>query len=311
MDSQFNNQQSRNVKSAKPVNKGVIITVIILALVLITAVNSTVVIPAGHTGVVVTLGSVSDFVLQEGFHVKAPFFQDIVQMDNRIVKLEVQTEAFSKDLQTVSTNLAVNYRVDKSKSYSIYKNVGSSYEDVLVAPAVNEVLKSIVSKYTAEESITNRAAISIELLEELNVKLNEVGIYIEDINIIDFDFSEAYVGAIEAKQVAEQDLLRTKTEQEQQIVIARAEAEKVKIAAEAEAQQRIIAAKAEAESIAAIAQAQAEANKLIAGSLTSDVIDYAAVKAWDGRLPNVTGGATPMVSIDKFIEPEDNLSLTE
>jgi prohibitin 2 len=152
--------------------------------------------------------------------------------------------------------------------------------------------------YTAEQSITNRAAISVALLEELNVKLNEVGIYIEDINIIDFDFSDAYVSAIEAKQVAEQDLLRTKTEQEQQIVIAQAEAEKVRIAAEAQAQQRVIAAQAEAESITAIAQAQAQANQLLSESLTDEVIDYAAIEAWDGKLPSVTGGATPFVNID-------------
>ncbi len=298
MDAQYTNQPPKKVKSAKPVKKGWIVAGVVALLLLFVGFNAVVVVPAGHTGVVVTLGSVSEYVLQEGFHLKIPFVQEIVQMDNRIVKLEVQTEAFSKDLQTVSTSLAVNYRVDKSKSYSIYKNVGASYEDVLVAPAVNEVLKSIVSMYTAEESITTRAAISVSLLEELNVKLNEVGIYIEDINIIDFDFSDAYVSAIEAKQVAEQDLLRTKTEQEQQIVIAQAEAEKVRIAAEAQAQQRVIAAQAEAESITAIAQAKAQANQLLSESLTDDVIDYAAIEAWDGKLPSVTGGATPFVNID-------------
>lgn len=302
MDSQYTSQPPKKVKSAKPVNKGLVVTIVILAIIALVALNSIVIVPPGHTGVVVTLGSVSDYVLQEGFHFKIPFVQSIVQMDNRIVKLEVQTEAFSKDLQTVSTNLAVNYRVDKSKSYSIYKNVGASYEDVLVAPAVNEVLKSIVSRYTAEESITNRAIISVELLGELNVKLNEVGIYIEDINIIDFDFSDAYVSAIEAKQVAEQDLLRTKTEQEQAIVIAEAEAEKIRIAAEAQAQQRVIAAQAEAESIQAIAQAQAEANRLLAESLTDEVIEYTAIEAWNGTLPAVTGGATPFIDVQSVVE---------
>ena len=120
MDAQYTNQPPKKVKSAKPVKKGWIVAGVVAALLLLVGFNAGVVVPAGHTGVVVTLGSVSDYVLQEGFHLKIPFVQDIVQMDNRIVKLEVQTEAFSKDLQTVSTNLAVNYRVDKSKSYSIY-----------------------------------------------------------------------------------------------------------------------------------------------------------------------------------------------
>lgn len=83
---------------------------------------------------VVTLGKVNEGVLQEGLHAKIPFVQEVVRIDNRITKLEVETEAFSKDLQTVATTLAINYRVDTAKSYSIYKNIGANYEDVLVTP---------------------------------------------------------------------------------------------------------------------------------------------------------------------------------
>ena len=100
-------------------------------LVLVFASSCFTVITAGHTGVVSTFGKVSESVLQEGFHLKAPW-QSVTKMDNRIVKLEVSTEAFSSDLQTVNVNLAVNYRVDTSKSYSIVKNVGTQYEDVLI-----------------------------------------------------------------------------------------------------------------------------------------------------------------------------------
>ena len=83
------------------------------------------IVDAGHTGVVVTLGKVNEGVLQEGLHIKAPFVQQVVKIDNRIVKLEVGAEAFSKDLQTVETTLAINYCVDTDKSYSIYKKYWS------------------------------------------------------------------------------------------------------------------------------------------------------------------------------------------
>lgn len=119
-------------------------------LVAIVGFNCFTVVEAGHTGVVVTLGRVNEGVLQEGIHGKAPFVQDVIKIDNRIQKLEVNTEAFSKDLQSVKTVLAINYRVDTSKSYSIYKNIGADYENVLVVPAVNEVLKAITARYTAE-----------------------------------------------------------------------------------------------------------------------------------------------------------------
>ena len=214
--------------------KFIIIGVLALFVVVIAA-NCFTIVDAGHTGVVVTLGKVNEGVLQEGLHIKAPFIQRVVKIDNRIVKLEVDTEAFSKDLQTVATTLAINYRVDTSKSYSIYKNIGANYETVLVAPAVNEVLKAITAQYTAEESVTNRSLISDGLIKGLNEKLNNIGLYITDVNIINFDFSEAFIAAIEEKQVAQQQLLKAETEKQTAITNAEAEAETTRIKAEAEA----------------------------------------------------------------------------
>ncbi len=262
------------------VNKKVVRTVVIVVAVLLAAVivgsNCFTIVDAGHTGVVVTLGKVNEGVLQEGMHAKVPFVQQVVMIDNRIVKLEVDTEAFSKDLQTVETTLAINYRVDTAKSYSIYKNIGANYEDVLVVPAVNEVLKAITAKYTAEESVTNRALISDGLIEGLNEKLNSIGLYVTDVNIINFDFSEAFITAIEEKQVAQQQLLKAETEKQTAITNAEAEAETIRIKAEAEA----------------------EANKVIRESLTEEVIEYNKVEKWNGELPQVTGQSGTMVSIE-------------
>lgn len=245
------------------------------------------VVGAGHTGVVSTFGQVSEDVLQEGFHFKAPW-QKVTKMDNRIVKLEVSTEAFSSDLQTVNVNLAVNYRVDTAKSFSIVKNVGTNYEDVLITPAVNEVMKSIMASYTAEQSITNRNIISTALLDELNDKLSDSGIYVSDINIIDFDFSDVYVAAIESKQVAEQEKLRAKIEQEQLTMEKESESARRVIDAEAAAE----VAKIEAEAAAGAGEKEAAANEKIAESLTRPLIEYYKIQQWDGKLPSVTGADT-------------------
>ena len=279
---------------------GKIIAAAVVAILVISIVfGSFVVIPAGHTGVVVTLGKVSDTVLQEGMHFKIPFAQEIVQIDNRIVKLEVSTEAFSKDLQTVSTVLAVNYRIAKNMSYSIYKEVGAAFEEVLFSPAVNEALKAVVAKYTASDLVASRSEVSLQLYTELNEKLNARGIYIEDLNIIDWDFSPEYIAAVEAKQVAEQTLIKTQTEQEQQIVIAEAEAEKKVIAANAEAESSLIEAEAEAKRIKLEAEAQAEANRILAESVTDPLIDYQTIEKWDGQLPQVTMGesGSPLIGV--------------
>lgn len=256
--------------------KKIIIAVVVLAIVAIIALNCFTIVDAGHTGVVVTLGKVNEGVLQEGIHVKAPFIQQVVKIDNRIVKLEVETEAFSKDLQTVTTTLAINYRVDTKKSYSIYKNIGADYEAVLITPAVNEVLKATTAQYTAEQSVTNRELISDGLISGLNEKLNSIGLYITDVNIINFDFSDAFITAIEEKQVAQQKLLKAETEKQTAITNAQAQAETIRIKAEAEA----------------------EANKKLSASLTNEVIEYNKIEKWDGKLPQVTGNSSSLINLE-------------
>ena len=166
--------------------------------------------------------------------------------------------------------------MDTAKSYSIYKNIGADYESVLVTPAVNEVLKAITAQYTAEESVTNRTLISEGLVKGLNEKLNGIGLYITDVNILNFEFSDAFINAIEEKQVAQQQLLKAETEKQTAITNAEAQAETIRIKAEAEA----------------------KANDVIRQSLTPEVIEYNKVEKWNGELPQVTGNSGTMISLD-------------
>ena len=261
-----------------------ILTIFVVILAVIFLGSSFVVIPAGHTGVALTFGKVEDVVLQEGLHFKVPFVQKIGVVDNRIVKLDVNTEAFSKDLQTITTVVAVNYHVGKENSQTLYKNVGMGFEEVLITPAVNEGLKAACAKYNAVELVSSRAEGSMLLDEGLNEKLNGYGIFINELNIINWDFSEEYINAVEAKQVAEQNLIKTRTEQEQALVIANTEAQK-----------RVIAAEAEANEIKVLAEANAESNRILTESITDLLIRYQTVAKWDGKLPTVMSGAGNML----------------
>lgn len=267
-----------NFKKGKKKIKKLIPAIAIVAVAAILLSFSVVIIPAGSTGVVMTFGKVSDDVMQEGLHFKLPFVQNVAVISNKIQKQEVQANAVSKDLQTVQSDIAVNYRVGLDSSANIYKNIGERYEEIVLLPAVQESMKSVSAKYTAEELITLRAQVGEEIKSTLEEKVNEYGIVIEKFNIVNFDFSEEFNQAIEAKQVAEQNLIKTKTEQEQAIVIAEAEAEK-----------KLIAAQAEADAITTKAEAQAEANKLLAESLNGTVVEYEKIQKWDGKLPTVTG----------------------
>ena len=266
-----------NVVDIGPKGKtGKIIAVIaVLVVVIIILATTVAIVPAGSTGVIVTFGKASENTYAEGFHLKIPIAQELVVVSNKIQVYEADASAVSKDLQTVNSKIAVNFRVRADSSASIYKNIGADYQQIILMPAVQESMKAVSAKYTAEELITERNQVC------------DYGIQIEKINIVNFDFSAEFNSAIEAKQVAEQNLLKTKTEQEEQKVIAETEAEKKKIAAEAEA-----------EAIKTKADAQAEANKVISESLSDRVIQYETLEKWNGELPKVTSSANPFISMD-------------
>ena len=269
-------------KTSKKLVAGV--AAVIAAVVLIS--SSVAIVPAGNTGVVLTLGKVSATSFQEGFHLKAPFVQTVEIMSNKIQVYNTDATAVSRDLQSVKSTIAVNYKIGHDASANIYQKIGQDYQTIILMPAVQESMKSVTAKYTAEELITERAIVGEEIKNTLQDKVLEYGIIIEKFNIVNFDFSPEFNEAIEAKQVAEQNLIKTKTEQEQAIVIANAEAEKKKIAAEASASATLTEA-----------NAQAEANNLLNNSLSELIIKYEQLQKWNGELPQVMSGSTPLIDI--------------
>ena len=283
-------------------------------LALIVLPNCFATVPVGSTGIMLTMGKVEDTALPEGMHFKIPFVQRIVSMDNRVKKLELSTEAFSKDIQTVSATLAVNYRLQTEKTFAIYKSTGTAYEDNLIVPATHEVLKSVCAQYTAEELISKRAESSDKMRDELDAKLSQIGISITDFNIIDFDFSDEFISAVESKQVAEQLKKKAATENETAIAQAErekqvsikqseAEAERVRIAAEAQAQSTLIAAQAEADAVKLAADAEAYRLEQIGRQLTDKTILNTLADNWNGELPGVIGaGAAGILNLDEMVK---------
>jgi len=292
------------IKNAKVVGefnfsnaKKLIIVGIVVVIAVVALLASITIVPAGHTGVVVTLGKVSNNVLSEGFHFKAPLVQNVVKMNNQIQKCEIEgAESVSKDLQAISTTIVVNYKIGDSSSAKIYREIGRDYETIMLMPAIHESLKAVTAKYTAEQLVTSRSKVAIEIQDTLAEKMEEYGIVIEKFNIVNFSFSEEFAKAIEAKEVAQQNLLKAKTEQEQLIVEANAQAEK-----------KVIAAEAEAKAILRKAEAQAEANEKIEKSLSKNVLENNKIEKWDGKLPYATGGAAILdVSADGNGDSSEN-----
>lgn len=294
--------------------KAVVIAVVALMLIVVLLGSSIDTVPVGSTGILLTLGRVEEGkALSEGMHLKIPFIQKIVSMDNRVKKLELSTEAFSKDIQTVTATLAVNYRMKPEKSFEIYKNHGTAFEENIIVPATHEVLKSVCAQYTAEELISKRAESSDMMRDELAAKLGEMGIDVRDFNIIDFDFSNEFIDAVESKQVAEQ--LKKKAATENETAIAQAErekqvsikqseadAERVRIEAEAQAQSRLIAAQAEANAVKLAADAEAYRLENESKYITDEMIQKTIAENWDGKLPVVSGSSNSILDVSGLIE---------
>lgn len=276
----------------------IVVLATILVLGLIAGLSSCTKVDSGCTGVRVQFGAVQETAFEAGLHFKTPFVEKVVEMNNKVQKVEVNAGSTSKDLQSVDSTLAVNYHLAKESSVTMYKNIGLSYEDTILQPAIQEATKSVMAAYRAEELIQRRGEVSIAIMDEIAKKVGDYGIIIDEFNITNFSFSQAFDDAIEQKLVAEQNKIKAATENEQRVAAAEADAAEAKARAEGEAESLKIKAEGEAEAIKAKADAEAEANKKIRESITSELIEYNKIEKWNGQQPNVVGGGSGAIIVD-------------
>ena len=248
---------------------------IIVLLLLIFLFGSIRTVKSGQVGIKVRFGKVVDTQMNDGIKFKLPVVEKIVKMNIQVQKVEVKTESSSKDLQLVNMQLAVNYKIDGKKATDLYKNVGTKYEEVVLQPAIQESIKAVTSRYTAEELITKRNEVSVECMKELDEKVKRYGLIIDNFNITNFNFSSEFNKAIEEKQVAEQKVLTAKQELEK--------------------------SKVEAERKVVEAEAEKKANEMKQQSLTDNVIKDKFIQKWNGELPKVSGGNS-MINISDLIK---------
>ena len=263
------------------------------------------VVPTGYTGILTTFGRVEDRTVSSGINFIAPW-QEVVKMDNRIQKQEFESAAFSSDLQEASYAVTINYSIDQTAARDIYKTVGTDYYSTVMFGPIQDNIKTIFAKYTAESLIGNRDILSQKVTDSVAADMNRYGINVVSIAIRDIDFTDTFTNAVEAKQVAAQNKLKAETEQAQKTMEEEQTAKRAIIAANAEAEKAIIAANADLEVVKVQAEAalyagekEAEMNKRIGESLNGNVIDYYWIKQWNGQLPTTTlsGDADYMLNL--------------
>ena len=280
---------NKNFSRTRRPSKALVIAVAAAVVLILLYSLCTARVPTGYTAIVTTFGKVNKNTLEAGFHIKSPF-QKITLMDNREQKSSFYTEAFSSDIQQVDINGSINYAINKSTAMTLYREGGVDYFDKLIYPRMLEITKGVFSRYSAENLVAFRQVLSDEILSTLAAELEPYGINVISISIENIDFTDAFTDAVEAKQVAAQKKLQAEIEQSQKTMEAQQQAERQKIEAQAEADVARINADADAYAVKVRAEAEAEANRLVAQSLTPELIELNMIKAWDGSLPAYVSG---------------------
>ena len=283
MSKYLNRPVQVNVGKAKGIVGGIIV-LIIIGVFVGSAVSN---VDAGFRGVLLHWNAVelNQPPLEEGLHFIVPFQDSVVPIEVRTLKYTKSTTSASQDLQTVSTEITVNYKPEPNSVHYLYKEVGLDYENRIIQPTVEEVVKQVTANYDAEELITKRPQVKQDIEAEIGARLASFNISTDTVSITDFQFSPLFAQAIEAKVEAEQRALQAENDLRRIEVEARQfEAQAVGIA-----QANIAEAQGEAEAINIINQALAN---------NPYYLEWLKTQAWDGVLPLVVGeGGTPFIQI--------------
>lgn len=228
---------------------------------------------AGQVGIITRFGEVNR-VQTSGIALKLPYpIERLEKMETRVQKEEQDSTAATSDLQDVTGKLALNYALDNATALRVYKELGKDYKDRVVTPAVQESFKAATAGFTAQELITKRPEVKAKAYEAIRDRLDKYGIRVVDLNIVNFSFSTAFNQAIEAVQVANQNV--------------------------AKARQELETTKVEAEKSIAAANGQAEAQRLQQQTLTPELLrkyeidaQRAAIDKWNGVLPTTNASGS-------------------
>jgi prohibitin 2 len=258
---------------------------IILAVIIVIIISAINIVPAGFRGVLLVWGAAQEQPFDQGLHFIIPIADSVVQMDLRTQKYEAKAEAATKDLLDVTTDVAVNYHVDPSKVVEIYKLRGTAYQDSIINPAVQEVVKAATANFNAKELITERPLVKTAIDDALTTRLSIYGIVLETTSITDFTFPQSFNEAITAAQTATQNAIQAQN----QLLVVQYQAQQAIAQANGTATATLIQAQATAQSIEIRGKALKE---------NPQVATLEWINKWNGILPNyMMGSATPLLNI--------------
>ena len=275
--------ESFEFRGPKPRTIGILL---VLFIIFVFAWSCFVIVPAGHRGVVLWWESVEKRIMGEGLNFKVPMAEGVIKVDVRVQPHPFkEIDAASKEYQMVKLTGMMNFHIDPSYVNDLYQKVGLDFANKVIDPAFNDFVKEVVPIYQITEILPKREEIRKRTMTKLGDNLARYHIIVDDIYFANIRFSPEYERAVEAKQVAQQQV-----ETQRQVLAQR----------EIEAQQKVATAKGEAESILVVAQGQAKANEALSRSISPILVQYKGIEKWNGILPQVSGGGIPLIDLGKM-----------
>lgn len=252
----------------------------------------------GEAGFFTTWGEVSSKEpISEGLHLYCPIWSSLEIYDIRNQTRTFQTDVFTKDIQGLQLVVSVTYHLEKNKVIDIHSKTGRNYEDILIKPAVIATTKDVIGKIEADDLVGRRDEATRTIEETLRKNLEDYGIKVELIKLLNIDFSDTFERAVEEKQVALQKSIKEKNETARLQEVAK---QKI-VNAEAEARSKVLESEAEAKAILIKAEAEAKAIRMKNESLSdsSSFIQYIWASRWDGKMPMMMsdGKTIPMFDL--------------
>lgn len=300
---------------------GGIFTAIVIAIVIICGFKCTERIPAGYVGVVYNMnGGIEKDVLRQGWKLVSPTktitLYSTALEQSYMTKDDVgdspNDESFeipTKEGASLEADVAFSYSFDEARVPEVFTRFrGQDGKEILnsfIKPKMQAWIKEETPAFSMIDIVSKqRGQVNATITKKMKQRFDKYGIVIDNVALADIRPDKDTDKAIKQKIKAQEELETAKVTAEQAKVEANKEkevaiinAEKDKEAAKIEAEKAKIKAEGDAEAKRIAAEAEAEANKKVAGSLTSELIESKKIEKWNGTVPQIQGGSTPIVDM--------------
>src|SRR3954469_4266112 len=264
--------------------------------------NTVTYVNPGYVGIVIHRagGGVDNKPLGPGLHMRNPLTTGIEEYPifmQTLVLSKATTEGSpnndeinvnSKEGQPISLDVSMSFELDPDKTpnlYSTFRRDIQAIQHGYVKQSIRQALQEVVGNEEIAAVIGPKKAEAVNQTQALlSQRLAQYGIVVKQFTINELRAPPAVIEAINQKNVMQQQALTAQNELQKNTFQAQGDS---------------IKAVGQAKAILAVAEAQSKANELLARSVTPNLVQYEMAKKWDGKMPQVSGSAMPMLNLGK------------